>query len=216
MSRMIEVQVTERYLVPEPPAIELPAEDGEPLESPWHRAQINLLIETLQHHWRGRTDYFVGGNMFIYYSARQARERDYKGPDFFVVQPADGQRARRAWILWEEEGQYPNLIIELLSPTTAAADLGPKKDLYERKFKTPEYFCFDPESNQLRGWHLSDSGYTPLAPTPQSHLPSHELQLRLGLWEGVYQNIVATWLRFFDLSGKLIPTAEERASAAGV
>ena len=83
---MIEIEVTERYWVPEP-AIELPTEDGEPLESPWHRAQINLLIECVHAHLRDRDDYFVGGNMFLYYSAQQARRRDYKGPDFFSCPP---------------------------------------------------------------------------------------------------------------------------------
>lgn len=39
------------------PAIELPTEDGKPLGSSWHRAEINLLIETLKWHWRGRQDF---------------------------------------------------------------------------------------------------------------------------------------------------------------
>src|SRR5688572_6664925 len=45
----------------------LPAEDGTPMESPWHRAGTNLLIESITYHWRDRDDYYVGGNMFIYY-----------------------------------------------------------------------------------------------------------------------------------------------------
>ena len=215
MTRMIEIQVTERYLVPEPPAIEVPAEDGEPLESPWHRAQINLLIESVQHHWRKRTDYFIGGNMFLYYSTRQARERSYKGPDFFLVKPTDGQRPRKAWIVWEEDGRYPNLIVELLSPTTASADLGSKKELYERTFKTPEYFCFDPGTNELKGWRLGETGYIPIAPDPQGRWWSNELQLSLGPWSGVYQNMPTTWLRLFTSGGQVVPTAEERAAAAG-
>jgi hypothetical protein len=47
------------------PKIELITEDGEPLESGWHRSEINLMIETLCYHWRGRNNYLVGGNMFI-------------------------------------------------------------------------------------------------------------------------------------------------------
>jgi len=207
---MVEVEVTERYLIPEPPQIQLPAEDGEPLESPWHRAQINFLIESVQQHWKDRTDFFAGGNMLLYYSARQARQRDYKGPDFFVVKPTDGQRLRKAWIVWEEDGQYPNLIVELLSPTTADADLGPKKDLYERRFKTPEYFCYDPDADRLQGWRLGATGYAPIAPDPQGRLWSDELKLLVGTWVGTYQKIPATWVRFFDPSGAMVPTAAER------
>ena len=210
---MIEIEVTERYWVPEPPAIELPTEDGEPLESPGHRAQINLLIECVHAHLRDRDDYFVGGNMFLYYSARQARRRDYKGPDFFFVSPTEGPRARQAWIVWEEDGQYPNLIVELLSPTTAAADLGPKKDLYERTFKTPEYFCFDPDTGRLRGWRLGERGYTELTADESGRFESRQLGLSLGTRSGEYQRMQAVWLRLFDTAGVMVPTAEERAAS---
>jgi hypothetical protein len=52
---------------------------------------VKLWIISLKHHWRDngthrsreRQDYFVGGNMFIYYSRRQVRNRDFRGPDFF-------------------------------------------------------------------------------------------------------------------------------------
>lgn len=55
------------------PAMELITDDGEPLESNWHRAEINLLIESLRHQWRDRTDFYTGVNMFIYYSLEQAQ-----------------------------------------------------------------------------------------------------------------------------------------------
>lgn len=47
-------------------------DDGEPLGTPWHRSQIGLFIESLAWHWRRRTDFFVGGNIFIYYSIQTA------------------------------------------------------------------------------------------------------------------------------------------------
>ena len=125
------IEVVQRIAVPDMPDIDLPYDDGEPLESNWHRLQINLLGDALHQHWHGRTDFFAGGNMFVYYSLEQARTRDYKGPDFFVVTGADGTRPRHSWVLWEEGGRYPNVIVELLSPSTMAQDLGPKKDLYE-------------------------------------------------------------------------------------
>jgi len=49
---------------------DLPYEDGEPLESNWHRIQINLLVDLTHQLWSFRDDYFVGGNMFVYFSAR--------------------------------------------------------------------------------------------------------------------------------------------------
>lgn len=218
MSQVIEV--VERYEIPDIPSIDLPEEDGIPLDSNWHRIQINLLIDVVKHRWRHRKDFFVGGNMFVYYSLQQARTRDYKGPDFFVVTDIDGGYSRQKWVVWEENGRYPDVIVELLSPSTASEDLGNKKDLYERTFHTPDYFCYDPDEEQLRGWRLGDAGYQPLEPDEHGRLWSTELQAWLGPWEGVYEKEQAHWLRLFDEDGQLIPTeaedARQRAEASEV
>jgi Uma2 family endonuclease len=85
MSQIIEV--VERHVIPDFPNIDLPSEDGEPLETNWHRLQINLLVDIVKEHWRGRTDYFAGGNMFIYYSLEQARNHDYRGDSPRIDRP---------------------------------------------------------------------------------------------------------------------------------
>ncbi len=66
--------------------LDLIEDDGVPLESSWHRLCLTLLIASVLHHQRDRSDFDVGGNMFIYFSLEQARKRDFRGPDFFVVQ----------------------------------------------------------------------------------------------------------------------------------
>ncbi len=207
MSQVVEV--VERYIIPELPPINLPTEDGIPLESNWHRAQINLLVDSTHQHLQGRTNYFTGGNMFVYFSMRQVRNKDYKGPDYFFVNHVDGTRDRDAWIAWEEDGRLPDVIVELLSPSTAEDDLGRKKDLYEQKLKTPEYFCYDPDTRQLQGWRLAPWGYVSLKPNEHDHLPSEQLQVWLGLWQGTYLGITATWIRFYTADGELVPTLEE-------
>jgi len=191
------------------PAMELPTEDGEPLESSWHRAEINLLIETIGVHWRNRQDFYAGGNLFVYYSLEQVRSREYRGPDFFVVLGVDGSYARKAWVIWEEGGKYPAVIIELLSPSTAHEDLTTKKDLYEQVFRTPEYFCYDPDTSVLRGWRLVNMTYQALKPSAHGWLWSEELGVWLGFWEGRYLNSDDTWLRFYDEQGVLVPTEGE-------
>jgi len=208
------IEVVQRIEVPDIPDIDLPYDDGEPLESNWHRLQINLLGDALHQHWSERTDFFAGGNMFVYYSLEQARTRDYKGPDFFVVLGVDGTRARHSWIVWQEEGRYPDVIVELLSPTTMSQDLGPKKDLYERVFKTAEYFCVNPDDWSLQGWHLENRHYGALPPDDRGWLWSATLQLWLGIQEGHFQGTTTNWLRFFTPAGMLVPTAEEAAETA--
>jgi Uma2 family endonuclease len=166
----------------------------------------------------GRNDYFVGGNMFIYYSSEQARNRDFREPDFFVVLNVDGSQDRQGWVVWEENGRYPDVIVELMSPSTAAADTGVKKDIYEQIFRTPDYYVFDPfDPNSLRGWHLDlDEGYQELTPNEQGWLWCQRLGLWLGTWEGTIEDKPALWLRFYDQEGNLVPLPEEAAQQQGL
>jgi Uma2 family endonuclease len=173
------------------------------------------VIELLAYWFRGRDDYFAGGNMFIYYSEEQARNRDYRGPDFFFVDGVSRLPMRPYWAVWQEGGRYPDVIVELLSPTTAKADRTTKKTLYERTFKTHEYFCYDPSSQLLEGWRLgARRRYRTIKPDPRGWMWIEELELWLGPWEGVYRGYQATWLRFYDREGRLVPTGEETAVAA--
>ena len=207
MARSIEIIEDEEYELPE---IELPEEDGVPLESNWHRAQINLLIDNTKYRWPDRQDFFAGGNMFIYYSLQQARNKDYKGPDFFVIKGVDGSLQRRKWVAWEEDGRLPHVIVELMSPSTARQDLTSKKTLYQDVFRTAEYFAYNPESLRLYGWRLQEGGvYAEIATNPQGRIWSSELQAWIGPWSGEYLRQRDIWLRLFDESGQLIPIEAE-------
>src|SRR3954447_15544694 len=113
------------------PPTDLPETDEQPLESAWHRDCMNLLIESVRVCLADRKDFYVGGNMFIYFSSEQVRNRDYKGPDFYFVSGVPRQPVRPYWAVWNEGGRYPDLIIELTSPSTATEDRTAKKALYE-------------------------------------------------------------------------------------
>lgn len=80
---------------------ELPYDDGVPMESARHKAQMDLLIDGLRPWLSQRGDGFVGGNMFVYYSLAQVRNQDFKGPDFFAVLDVP-QGERESWVVWEE------------------------------------------------------------------------------------------------------------------
>ncbi|MBW4635529.1 MAG: Uma2 family endonuclease [Iphinoe sp. HA4291-MV1] len=203
--------------VPEPPT-NLVFDDGEPLETNRHRIAMNVLIDSALAALSGREDFFVGGNMFVYYSRLQAMNRDFRGPDFFVVLDVDGSRDRQGWVVWEEEGRYPDIIIELMSPSTARVDRESKKRLYERTFHTADYFIFDPfDPQSLQGWHLNDKQrYQPLDANESGWLWSETLQLWLGKWEGRIRREppqgMCHWLRFYDSQENLILLPEEIAA----
>jgi len=202
---------------PPMPPTDLIFDDGEPLETNRHRLAMNTLIRSLQQAWADRNDFFTGGNMFIYYSSAQARNRDFRGPDFFAVLDIDGSYPRQGWVVWEEGGRYPDVIVELMSSSTAEVDTGVKKTIYEQVFKTRNYFVFDPfNPNSLQGWHLdANQRYQPLEPNEQGWLWCQTLGFWLGTWEGTIDREPAVWLRLYDQAGNLAPLPEEAAEQQG-
>ncbi|MTJ52192.1 hypothetical protein FJR38_05660 [Anabaena sp. UHCC 0253] len=198
---------------PHDPPTDLIFDDGEPLESNRHRIAMNVLIRSLQQLWSDRNDYFTGGNMFIYYSSTQIRNRDFRGPDFFAVLNVDGNKSRQGWVVWEENGRYPDVIVELMSPSTEGIDKGIKKDLYEQTFRTSDYFVYNPfDPNSLQGWHLDDNQqYQLLTPNENGWLWCRRLGLWLGTWEGTIDRETAIWIRFYDVAGNIVLLPEEAA-----
>ena len=176
--------------------------DEPTLETYLHLQQMMLFIKCLDWLWRDRNDYFAAGNLTVYYSARRLRSEKYRGPDFFVVLDTE-RKPRKSWVVWEEDGQYPNVIIEILSDSTSGNDKGLKKKIYQNVFRTPDYFWFDPNNLEFAGFHLLDNKYQPLDANSQGWLWSEQL----GLYLGVYQDK----LRFFTPEGTLVPTPEEFA-----
>ncbi|MEA5506726.1 Uma2 family endonuclease [Halotia wernerae UHCC 0503] len=176
--------------------------DEPPLESYLHLQQMLLLLKCLEWWWRDRHDFFVAGNLTIYYRPRQIKSKDFRGPDFFVVLGTEHQ-PRKSWVVWEEDGKYPNVIVELLSDSTATTDKGLKKQIYQDTFRTPEYFWFDPNNLEFAGFVLLAGKYQPIESNPQGWLWSQQLELYLGVDQ---RN-----LRFYTFEGQLVPTPEETA-----
>jgi Uma2 family endonuclease len=218
-----------------PVPFELVYDDGEPMENFNHVLQMTLLFDVIRQAMeeRGRSDFFVGGNTFVYYSVEQARavaedvkaglpsshpKATFRGPDVFFVDHVAGGR-REAWVAWEEGGRLPDLIVELLSPSTERVDRKTKMSLYAQVFRTRDYFLFDWDKETLEGYRLVGNAYEPVAPDRQGRLRSAVLGLDLGLWEGGVRALESgeaekgTWVRLFDPAGRLIPTLGEAEGA---
>ncbi|MBN3872575.1 Uma2 family endonuclease [Nostoc sp. JL33] len=187
-----------------PDATRLLSDEPE-METSLHYMQLLLLVTSLEWLWRDSNDFFIGANLTIYFSRQQLRNRDFRGPDFFLVKDTE-KRSRNSWVVWEEDGRYPDLIIELLSESTADIDRNLKKNLYENRFHTPEYFWFSPENLEFVGFELVGNKYQEITPNARGWCWSDVLRLYLGVEEGK--------LRYFTPDGDLVPTPEEAAIAA--
>jgi len=207
---------------------DLPGDDGEPMENEREDFQIHLGLDSLNQHWRDRNNFYTGGNMFVYYNISQAQavleelkqperpKRTFRGPDMFVVLNVDGSYRRQKWVVWEEKGRHPDVIFEFLSPSTRKTDLSLKKRIYERTFKTHEYYCFDylnpTDEDSLFGWRLDATGaYQPISADSHGWLWSEKLELFVGRWSGCYNRDNTVWMRFYQANGELVLTLAEAA-----
>ena len=211
-------------------------EDGVPVEKTIHLLSMMLFWHVAQNRLRELgPDFYVGANQFVYYSPEQAREvaeeerqlalfeeglrpeppvkTAFRGPDAFVVKGVHAGE-RDAWKAWEENGRLPDLILELLSPSTAKEDYGEKKRLYQDVFRSSEYFLYEPRATMVDGYRLLDHSYQRIPPSAEGRLWSRELQAEIGVWHGEYEGAQGPWLRLFHPDGRLVLTSEEQEGQA--
>jgi Uma2 family endonuclease len=208
---VIVTEMNWQPLIKPPPSVrELITDDGMPMESNRHVLQMIFLREVLEYAWAGRNDFFVGTNMFLYYSTLQTKRNDFRGPDVFVVLGTE-HRDREAWVIWEEDGKHPDVVIELTSESTRSYDRGEKKRIYGELIGVPEYFIFDPIRGDLEGYRLNAGklAYQPLQPSSAGRFDSERLGLELGPWIGSYSDFPGKWLRWYRPDGSLLLTARE-------
>lgn len=176
--------------------------DEPELESDFHRDQIDLLLRLMKWIWRDRNDIYCSGNTTVYYDQDQRTNRNFRGPDIFVVLGAE-PRQRNSWMIWREGGCYPNLVIELLSTATAKVDRTTKKELYQDVWRLPNYVWFHPQKMEFKGFRLVNDRYEEIQPTTEGWLWIDQLELFLGIHERT--------LRLFAATGEMLLLEEEAA-----
>lgn len=197
--QLVPTSTREQIAALMPDASRLLSEEPE-MESSLHHEQSVILEKSLERWWKDRNDFFIGVNLSIYFSRQQLKTHDFRGPDVFIVLNTE-RRPRTSWVVWEEDGKYPNVIIELLSDSTAEIDRKIKKEIYQDRFRTSEYFWFSVETMEFAGWHMPDREYVRIEPDERGWLWSNSLELYLGVTNGR--------LRYFTPDGRLVPTPEE-------
>ena len=206
-----------------PLPFDLVEEDGQPVEDPLHIVQMSFLDHLIRRAMaeQGRTDFYSGMNMFVYYSVEQAREvalevekdlpeKAFRGPDIFFVDGVD-PRERRIWVAWEEDGRLPDVIFELMSPSSRSRDRKLKKALYAQTFGTAEYYIYDWNRRKLEGYRLAAAWgiYEPMPLDVRGRFWSEKLGAAVGLWHGLREDHEYTWVRLFHADGSLVPTEAE-------
>jgi len=177
-----------------------------------HRRQAAILTESLDLAWADRDDVYVGANMFVYFSQLQIKKNDFRGPDVFIVLDTT-RRVRKSWVVWEEGGRTPDVVIELVSPTTEDVDRGEKMRIYAKLLHVANYFIFDPLTLRLDAYLLDarTGEYTRIVPNADGDVACPRLGLRLGVRHANILGVDEDWLRGLDPHGRVLETPDEQA-----
>ncbi len=190
-------------------------EDGEPVDSVFAEKQQRLLGRTLYVSWPRmgqKRPFQVFANVGLFYAVVEPG----LCPDVMLGLdiPTGGdlsKKENRSYFTWLR-GKAPDVVIEIVSDTRGG-ETGYKMSKYEQ-LRVPYYVVFDPanhlEEGPLRCWRLADAKYEPMA--APFLFPGADVGV--ALWEGAVEGEHATWLRWCDLEGQLIPLDEEVVAQA--
>src|SRR5262249_21218936 len=125
-----------------------------------------------------------------------------------VRPPPDIWGSGRSYFAWRY-GKMPDLVIEIVG-NRKGGELTHKRDIYAQH-GIPWYVVHDPEHclgpDVLQVFRLRGKKYV------RARRPFIEpMGLGIGLWEGTFEDMHATWLRWYDADGNLVPTGSERAA----
>ncbi|MEM6788570.1 MAG: Uma2 family endonuclease [Myxococcota bacterium] len=125
-----------------------------------------------------------------------------------------GPQGTRSYFVWEQ-GKPPELVIELVS-NKKGGELAVKRLRYAQ-MRVAHYVVFDPAKRlgdrSLRAFKLAGDRLEPVAVAEGALVEIESLGLKLGPWEGTFEQQTGTWLRFWDLDGELLLTGDEKAEA---
>ena len=189
----------------------LVTEDDTPVDNMPSEKQQRLLTEPLYSSWPGPgagRSFLAAANVGVFHQARNPAIV----PDVFLsldVQVAENwwDKAHRSYFVWEF-GKPPDLVVEIVS-NRKGRETGRKRRAYAR-MGVGYYVIHDPlrqvMPEVLSVYRLRDADYERQA-SPRFPL----LKLGLMLWDGVFEGVRSTWLRWMDEHDVLIPTGKERA-----
>ena len=168
-----------------------------------HLSQTSLWYHLLKRRLPAAT---VCSDLFLHY--RKGDKKAVLAPDLFVALRVPPIEDRTSYKLWEHP--VPDLVIEMLSGSTADKDACSKRDTY-RHLGVREYWLFDPVGHELSaslaGYRLCAKRYQPIDPDAAGRRRSKVLKLDLHVRAGE--------LRFRDpATGKDLRTYAE-AEARG-
>jgi len=194
----------------EPPEIEYPDSDGQPMaENTLQFEWIQVLQMNIDDLFKDVPDVFVAGDNLIYPVEGHPEIRN--APDVYVIFGRP-KGHRGSYQLWQEEGLFPQVVFEILSPGNRRAEMSRKLTFYDT-YGAEEYYLYDPARRTFEGYVRGPAGLQPVATRRSWTSPRLGIRFDMtGLDLVVYKPDGKPFQTFRELSTRL-EHAEQLAAA---
>lgn len=132
-----------------------PESDGKPMAD--HTKQFRWIViikQNLDQLYANDPNVFVAGDLFWY--PVEGRNTIVQAPDVMIALGRP-KGDRPSYKQWQENGVAPQVVFEILSPCNSQTDMEKKLLFYDR-YGVEEYYIYDPDRNQLKGWLRREMG----------------------------------------------------------
>lgn len=137
-------------------AVDYPESDGQPMAE--NTKQFTWIVTIKENLDSLLPHAFVAGDLFWYPVEGQPAIR--QAPDVLVALGRP-KGHRSSYRQWEEDHVAPQVVFEVLSPGSRVMEMLRKERFYAR-YGVQEYYVYDPETNELAGWHMLAGQWYPL------------------------------------------------------
>ena len=141
-----------------------------------------------------------------------------KAPDWAYVTSIKSREEVKRSYTPRLQGDIPAIVMEFLSDTeggeySSKPTYPPGKwFFYEQILQVPNYAIFEPDTGILEVYKLDDSGrYKLQTADANNRYWIAQMQLSLGIWEGMRENRTGYWLRWWNENDELLLWGSELA-----
>ncbi|WRH66020.1 MAG: Uma2 family endonuclease [Planktothrix sp. GU0601_MAG3] len=132
-----------------------PESDGKPMADNTKQFRwIVIIKQNLDQLYANDPNVFVAGDLFWY--PVEGRNNIVQAPDVMIALGRP-KGDRPSYKQWQENGIPPQVVFEILSPCNSQTDMEKKLLFYDR-YGVEEYYIYDPDRNQLKGWLRREMG----------------------------------------------------------
>ncbi|MBD3883685.1 Uma2 family endonuclease [Phormidium tenue FACHB-886] len=190
----------------------------------WFTASdLNLYYDVKHPLWYKRPDWFLALDVPRLYDGKDLRRsyviwQEGKSPYVAIEFLSPGTEAEDLGRFSEtaEGADTESVTSAFPTPENGSEVIKPsaKLDVYERYLRVPHYLVYSRYTQRLRYFRLNGGQYQEQLLNPENPIAwLTDLEIGLGIWEGVFEDVPGHWLRWCDRTGNWFLTDTEQAQA---